>query len=220
MGASTTSFGYNPVTNQFWNALQPIWLPMNTQNRCMATADAVSMTCDVYVDLIAGYLWVVNEKGEVVHYVVESLPTSGEPMYFGIIFSAVSVCEITISSVVEISTSPEIITGFIKVITDHLRSLIENDRKVLKGLAARVNEENSLKLRFYGKKPTYLIIYYTILSLARIAMLSNEPIPVVLIEELIRNWNERQSVSKAYPALFSDDLGRNNTNTNTILLFL
>lgn len=129
-------------------------------------------------------------------------------MYFGIIFSAASVREIAISSVVDLSTSPETITGFIKLVTEHFRSLIENDRKTLKGLAASVNEDNAIKLRFYGKKSLYLITYYSILSLARIAMLSTESIPIILIEELIRNWNERQAVCKAYPALFSDDLGK------------
>ena len=207
MGASATSYGYNPFTNQFWNGLQPIWLPLTTQCSCMKPLETSRLVCDIYVDLMAGYFWVVNEKGEVVHYVVDCLPTSTESMYFGVVYKQTNVSQISIRTVVNQSTSQKTISSFVKMITEHFRGLLHTERELFRCLALTVNEENSKNLRFYSKKPGYLITFYILLSFIRIARTSNVPFPVILLEGIIRNWTERRRVCTLYPALFNKDLG-------------
>lgn len=173
----------------------------------MKPLETARLVCDIYVDLMAGYFWVVNEKGEVVHYVVDCLPTSTESMYFGVIYMQTNVSEISIREVVNQSTSQKTISGFVKMITEHFRGLLHAERELFKRLALTVNEENSKNLRFYSKKPGYLITYYILLSFIRIAKTSNVPFPVILLEEIVRNWTERRRVWTLYPALFGNDLG-------------
>lgn len=163
------------------------------------------MECDVFVDLMAGYFWVMNSRNEIANYVVDSLPHI--PMFFGLTCSLQNLKQISFQTVALKVINPDNTSMCIKTITKHLCQMFQQERMIYRSFTEDASIRNELQVRMYGKKARYVICFYCILSLVRIAKCSVLPIPLTLTEDLLRDYSERQHICEVYPELFQEDLG-------------
>ena len=164
------------------------------------------MTCDIFVDMMAGFFWVMNDRQEIVHYVLNSLPH--KPMFFGLRCSSCE-CSIRLQSVLPKIIKSETTAKYIRYVTQHLSQMLQREQMTYRLFSGVVSDRNELQVRMYGKRTCYIICFYCILSLIHIAKCSILPLPLTLMKDLIGDYYERIHICNVYPALFEENTGLN-----------
>lgn len=157
----------------------------------------------VYLDMLSGYLWSVNDKGEIVDSVVTGLPL--QSVYIGILIehehsddsTQLSLSQVTPKEVNQTDCS------FVHYMNDLLMKLLRSEIHSFELSLQSRDKEN--QLRFYCKQMKYIITYYSLLQLHRFISLTTLPFPI--IDLLQQDLSLRQQLLQFYPSLFMVDKG-------------
>ena len=229
VGASDDSYGFNPSTGTFYHSCQPVY-----SASLYSLGDDQLLEFDVFVDVMVGYFWVVNKRGEVLSPVVTSLGQA--PLFFGVVFSSRSVSQVVIESVVpRLPLQDVVIKGkdcsspvessesvdlpsptdcsqshdqtSLMLITSHLNNLLFQEISFYTSHLLSPSSEGETEVRLFGKRPIYIITYYCMLSLVNIALNAHLPLPMTLVKSVSDDLSVRKRIMDCYPSLFAEDTG-------------
>lgn len=190
----------------------------------------------MFVDVMVGYFWVVNKRGEVLSPVVTGL--GQVPLFFGVVFYSHSVSQVMVESVVpRLPLQDVVIKGkdcsspvessvldspsehpsvecqqphdqtSLMLITSHLNSLLLQEISYYASHLDNPSSEGETEVRLFGKRPIYIVTYYCLLSLVDIALDSRLPLPMTLVKNVSDDLSMRRRIMDSYPSLFTEDKG-------------
>lgn len=158
----------------------------------------------VYLDMLSGYLWSVNDKGELIDSVVTGLPLQN--VYIGIMIENEHFDDTTQLFLSQVTPKEVNQTdcSFVHYMNDLLMKLLRNEIHSFELSLQSREKEN--QLRFYCKQMKYIITYYSLLQLHRFISLTTLPFPI--IDLLQQDLLLRQQLLQFYPSLFITDKGK------------
>lgn len=158
----------------------------------------------ITIDLLSGYFWAVNEKGELMDSVVTDIPF--KYMYLGIIIEndEQSTHSVQLTRVVPRASHSSEIVKYINFVNNLIQDCLKNEISFFERALENVEYEN--KLRFYCKQMKYLTTFYILLRLHSIDTLL--PLPLRIIDLIRADLDIRKKLQMFYPSLFSVDRGK------------
>ena len=161
-------------------------------------------TLSIYIDLMSGYLWTVNRKGELINSVATRLPYTR--MYMAIIVDKKedqSVPSFQISYVIPKAIDQTQFTRYINTMNSVIEEFICGEIRFFQNVLQTDQSEN--RLRVYCKQMRYISVYYFLLSLQTMDPLF--PLPLRFADLLKLDTHTRIKVMEKYPSLFEADKG-------------
>ena len=116
----------------------------------------------VYLDMLSGYLWSVNDKGELIDSVVTGLPL--QSVYIGIMIENEHFDDTTQLFLSQVTPKEVNQTdcSFVHYMNDLLMKLLRSEIHSFELSLQSRDKEN--QLRFYCKQMKYIITYYSLLQ--------------------------------------------------------
>lgn len=166
--------------------------------------DNSKSTILITVDLLSGYFWAVDEKGELMDSVITDIPF--KDMYLGIVIESddQSTHSIQLTRVVPRASHSSEIVKYINFVNNLIQDCLKTEIGFFERALENVEYEN--KLRFYCKQMKYITTFYTLLRLHSIDTLF--PLPLRIIDLIQSDLDMRKKLQEFYPGLFTVDKGR------------
>ena len=220
-GCDADSFGLNCTTNQFFHNSLALSVPFSTGKPCFLPSQA-SFLLHFFVDAISGCFWVANEQEDVVTYPCDGLPN--KPLFFGLVAIQQNAqpLRIELSQAFEPVLSRHTAYDYLTLLHQRLHRSLQRECAFFSAqlpvspsqTESQSQSESALEsqsqpapqsenaLRFHAKKTSYLLHFHALLFCAQLRFAC--PFPAGIVDALAEEVRLRQSVCRAFPALFTE----------------
>lgn len=228
-GCDADSFGLNCTTNQFFHNSLALSMPFSTGKPCFLPSQA-SFLLHFFVDAISGCFWVANEQEDVVTYPCDGLPN--KPLFFGLVAIQQNAqpLRIELSQAFEPVLSRHTAYDYLTLLHQRLHRSLQRECAFFSAqlpvspsqtesqsqsqTESQSQSESALEsqsqpapqsenaLRFHAKKTSYLLHFHALLFCAQLRFAC--PFPAGIVDALAEEVRLRQSVCRAFPALFTE----------------
>ena len=232
-GCDADSFGLNCTTNQFFHNSLALSVPFSTGKPCFLPSQA-SFLLHFFVDAISGCFWVANEQEDVVTYPCDGLPNKPLFFGLVAIQQNAQPLRIELSQAFEPVLSRHTAYDYLTLLHQRLHRSLQRECAFFSAQLpvspsqtesqsqsqsesqsqSQSQTESALEshsqpapqsenaLRFHAKKTSYLLHFHALLFCAQLRFAC--PFPAGIVDALAEEVRLRQSVCRAFPALFTE----------------
>lgn len=166
--------------------------------------DEASDSILIYIDLLSGYLWIVNQEGELIHSVMTGLASTR--MFMALIIDKDedrSCHSLQLSYITPKAVNPTVFTRYINTINSTIEEFLSGEIRFFQNVLQTADSEN--RLRVYCKQMRYITVYYFLLHLQTMDPLF--PLPLRFADLMKLDLAVRVKLKERYPSLFETDSG-------------